>query len=556
MSPRRLSLLALLALLTVVGVLPARVSSQGSKAINVGDLRTWLTYIASDELEGRATFSAGLGLAAGYIQSHLQQWGAQPAGDGGTYLQTVRVQAVRATSRSSLTVRVGHETRTFKDGEGVTFPRHSGVSRTFSIDRVEFAGYGLEAPGAGHSDFRGKRVEGAAVVFLGATGPTAIDQQVYRRLLAGRGRYAIDQLRAASTIGPQGSSGASPRPARNAGAERTPPDFTTAQRLDLPVPPAVTVSDQVFEFLFSRAPARYQELKRKAEARETLPSFGLDQVSLTYNIDVDYAVVRTQLTHNIVAIVPGSDPVLKDSYVAFGAHYDHVGYADAEISADGSRRPGAPGRIAPGEASDRIWNGADDDGSGIVALMAMVRAAMEAPRPARSLLFVWHAGEERGLWGSRYFADHPSVPMDRIVAQLNVDMIGRNRDDKESEANTVYLVGSDRISSELHEISRLANQAFPQPLTLNYELNDPADLEQLYSRSDHYSYALKGIPVIFFTTGLHGDYHTNTDHVSKIEFEKLARVTRLVYETGLRLANRERPPVRDHLGPRAGKGAS
>ena len=135
-------------------------------------------------------------------------------------------------------------------------------------------------------------------------------------------------------------------------------------------------------------------------------------------------------------------------------------------------------------------------------------------------------------------------------------MIGRNRDDKASEANTVYLVGSDRVSSELHDISRAANRSLAQPLTLDYEMNDPADLEQIYFRSDHYSYALKGVPVIFFTTGLHPDYHANTDHVSKIEFEKLARVTRLVYETGLRLANREQAPAKDYLGPRAGKGAS
>ena len=111
--------------------------------------------------------------------------------------------------------------------------------------------------------------------------------------------------------------------------------------------------------------------------------------------------------------------------------------------------------MTPGETADRIWNGADDDGSGTVALMAIARArSPTGPRPKRSLLFVWHAGEERGLLGSRYFADYPTVPLERIVAQLNIDMIGRNRDDKPSEANTVYLVGSDRISSELHEISR------------------------------------------------------------------------------------------------------
>jgi Zn-dependent M28 family amino/carboxypeptidase len=206
------------------------------------------------------------------------------------------------------------------------------------------------------------------------------------------------------------------------------------------------------------------------------------------------------------------------------------------------------------QAGDRIWNGADDDGSGTTALMALAKAFALGPRPKRSLLFVWHAGEERGLLGSRYFADYPPVPIQAIVAQLNVDMIGRNRDDKASEANTVYLVGSDRISSELHEISREANRSLAAPLTLDYEMNDPADHEQVYYRSDHYSYASKGIPIIFFTTGLHPDYHANTDEVSKIEFGKLARVAQLIYETGARVGNLERPPARDNRGPRAGKG--
>jgi Zn-dependent M28 family amino/carboxypeptidase len=137
---------------------------------------------------------------------------------------------------------------------------------------------------------------------------------------------------------------------------------------------------------------------------------------------------------------------------------------------------------------------------------------------------------------------------------LNIDMIGRNRDDKADEANTVYLVGSDRISSELHALNREANAAMPKPLTLNYEFNDPSDLEQIYYRSDHYSYAAKGVPIIFFTTGLHPDYHANTDEVSKIEFPKMARITQMVYETAWRLANLDHAPVRDFKGPRAGKG--
>jgi Zn-dependent M28 family amino/carboxypeptidase len=187
-----------------------------------------------------------------------------------------------------------------------------------------------------------------------------------------------------------------------------------------------------------------------------------------------------------------------------------------------------------------------------VSVMAIARAFAEGPRPKRSVLVIWHAGEERGLYGSRYFADYPTIPLDRIVAQLNIDMVGRNRDNKPSESNTVYLVGSDRISTELHEINRAANEKLPRPLTLDYQFNDPGDPEQLYFRSDHYSYAAKGIPIIFFTTGLHPDYHANTDEVSKIEFEKLLHVTQMIYETGWRVAELDHAPVRDNKGARAG----
>lgn len=552
--------------------------SPGVAAISSQDLKEWLTYLASDELEGRAVYTAGFGLAGAYIEDHLRTWGARPAGDAGSFLQTVRVLGVKSTSHSSLTVTIGGESRTFKDGEGITFPKNAGGKRTLTVDDVEFAGYGLDAPGAGHMDFRGKDVHGKAVVWLGARGPKGLDASL-RRLLAGRGRYATEQLGAVASIGepvggfggrtggPAGQpaeagrgdqSGAGRQSGAPQGGGRGVPipaaDFTTVQRLDTLVPPAVTASDAFFEFLFSRAPVRYDELKRRAAAQDDLPSFKLEGVKLSFHVDTEYEVVRTQLTHNIVAVVEGSDPQLKNTYVAFGAHYDHVGYAEGEIvkTGDGLRRAGAVGRVTPGHEDDRIWNGADDDGSGTVALMALAKAFAQGPRPKRSLLFVWHAGEERGLLGSRYYADYPTIPLDRVVAQLNIDMVGRNRDDKASEANTVYLVGSDRISTELHQVSEAANAAFAKPMTLDYEFNDPSDPEQLYTRSDHYSYAAKGIPVIFFTTGLHPDYHANTDEVSRIDFDKLARVVRLVYETGDRVANLDHAPVRDQKGPRAG----
>jgi hypothetical protein len=527
----------------------------GRASITATELRDWLTYVASDELEGRAVYTEGLGLAAGYIQTHVQAWGLAPRGDDGAFLQTVRVQSIKTTSRSSVTVRVGKESRTFKDGEGIRFPKNAGTKRNVTVDRVEFAGYGVDAPGANYSDLAGKDYRGAIVIFVGNAGPKALEADNSRRLLSGRGRWLTEQMKVAAAIGPEPPrNDQASSPANGNAPARTPrPDFVTAQRLDQPIPPSLTAEDSLLQFLFSRAPVKYEDLKKKAEAREPLTGFRLDGVTVSVNIDADYEVIRTQLTQNVVAVVEGTDPELKGTYVAMGAHYDHVGYAETELTSD-SRRPSAPGRVTAGAENDRIWNGADDDGSGTVALMAIARAFAEGPRPKRSLLFVWHAGEERGLLGSRYYADHPTIPLDRVVAQLNIDMIGRNRDDKASEANTVYLVGSDRISTELHQVSLEANRALQQPMTLDYEMNDPADPETLYFRSDHYSYASKGIPIIFFTTGLHPDYHANTDEVSKIEFPKLTHIAQLVYETAWRLANLDHPPARDFKGPRAGKG--
>jgi Zn-dependent M28 family amino/carboxypeptidase len=278
-----------------------------------------------------------------------------------------------------------------------------------------------------------------------------------------------------------------------------------------------------------------------AEQQEDLPTFTLKGVAVTFDLDADYQVVNTRYTRNVIGVVEGSDPVLKDAYVAFGAHYDHLGAAQG---------------VLPAGQTDRIYNGADDDGSGTAALIGLARAFASAPsRTKRSEIFVWHAGEEEGLYGSRYFADHPVVPLDHIVAQLNIDMIGRNHDNLESESNTVYAVGADRISTELHNVLIDADESLPQPLNLDFRLNDPTDPQRIYYRSDHYSYAAKGIPIIFLTTFLHPDYHRVSDEVEKIDFDKMARIAGLVYETGRRLANLDHAPVRDFKGPRAGKGS-
>ena len=561
MFPRRFPqlLTILLSLSLLVNPLLAQKARKGT--VQVEDLKTWLTYLSSDELEGRATYSEGLGLAAAYLAQHLKEMGIKPGGDNGSYFQRVKVLGIKSTNHSTLTVEANGQTRTFKDGEGITFPRNVGGKRSFTVEQVEFMGYGLDAPQANHNDFAGKDVSGKAVIYLGAQGPKTVAQQ-FRRLLTGRARYATDQRKAVATIGPAfggggrgGGGGAPPAaaggPGRRAALEA--PDFSTVERLDRAIAANVTAQDEFFEFLFSTADVKYVELKDKATKQEPLPSFALKGVKLTFNLDAEYRTVRTQYTRNVIGIIEGSDPKLKDTFVTIGAHYDHVGYAEGEV-VNGNRQ-GAVGRVKAGATDDRIWNGADDDGSGTVTVLGIAKAFATGPKPKRSLAFIWHAGEERGLLGSRYNADYPAIPIEKTVANLNIDMIGRNRDDKPDEENSVYLVGSDRISTELHNLSITANAASARPLKLDYEMNDPSDLEQVYYRSDHYSYAAKGIPIIFYTTGLHADYHVNTDSVEKIGFDKMARIGQLVYETGRRVANLDHAPARDNKGPRVGKGS-
>ena len=561
---------ALLAVLLASGARAQQPSGSrgGINSINPGDLKEWLTYIASDELQGRATYTEGLGLAAGYIASHLQQWGVKPAGDHGTFLQTVKVQGVRTNSKASVTVEVNGQSRTFQDGEGITFSRQMGGKQTIAANDVMFAGYALQIPSASLDDYAEGSPKGRVVVYLGTQGPATLPAGSQRMLIA-RSRAAVEKG-AAAVISPAssfgGRAGAAPAPPATApaaaGRGQAPQpdngDFTAVQRYDAVVPPQLSARDEFFEFLFSGSDVKYAELKDKADKREPLPRFMLKGVKMTINVDADYQVVRTRRTNNVVGIVEGSDPKLKDTYVAFGAHYDHVGYREGAPPAGGGADPGGcTGQTRPTPApGDVISNGADDDGSGTVALMALAKAFATGPRPKRSLLFVWHAGEESGLLGSRYHVDYPVVPLDKIVAQLNIDMIGRNRCDDPAQGNTVFVVGSDRISTELHNVNEDANASLPKPLTMDYEMNDPADPQSIYTRSDHYSYALKGIPIIFYFTGLHKDYHFVTDEVSKIEFPKMARVTQLVYATGQKVANLEKPPARDNKGPRAGKGSS
>jgi Zn-dependent M28 family amino/carboxypeptidase len=238
-------------------------------------------------------------------------------------------------------------------------------------------------------------------------------------------------------------------------------------------------------------------------------------------LNVSLQQTRT-VTQNVAGILEGADPELRSEYVTFSAHYDHL-------------------KTGP---NGEIYHGADDDGSGTSAVLAIARA-MSLNRPKRSVLVIFHAGEELGLLGSEYNADFaPVVPLDKMVVDLNIDMIGRSKppgdndpaDDHLTDSNTVYVVGSNRISAELDRISAETDEEF-QKLKLDYYYNDPSNPERIYYRSDHWNYAKHGIPIIFYFSGTHADYHRPTDTIDKIDFHKMTEITKLIFETGWRIAN-------------------
>ncbi len=242
------------------------------------------------------------------------------------------------------------------------------------------------------------------------------------------------------------------------------------------------------------------------------------------------AKIERVYTQNVVAIIEGADAKLKTEFVAVGAHYDHVGVGTG--------------------SGDVIYNGADDDGSGTVAILALAEAAIQA-RPKRSLLFVWHAGEEKGLEGSSYFVDHPTIPLAQVTAQLNIDMIGRSKPVGDTNpankvltgANAIYVIGTQMMSTELGKLVHETNARYLK-LTYDPKYDSPTDPEQIFYRSDHFNYAKKGIPICFWFDGVHEDYHRPGDEVSKIDFEKMEKITRTVFLTAINVGNLpQRPKV-------------
>ncbi len=236
---------------------------------------------------------------------------------------------------------------------------------------------------------------------------------------------------------------------------------------------------------------------------------------------------------DVVGLLPGSDPKLKDEVLVISAHYDHIGV------------------LPEGTPGDRINNGADDDGSGTTAIMELARAFSrardEGHGPRRSILFLGNVGEEKGLLGSEYYTDHPTIPLANTIADLNIDMIGRIGADyigKPDSANNVYVIGSSMLSTDLHKANEKANTLYTH-LDLDYKYDDPNDPNSFYTRSDHYNFAKHGVPIIFYFNGVHKDYHQPGDEIGKINFPLLTKRAQLVFYTAWDLANADARPVVD-----------
>lgn len=481
-------------------------------AITPSRLRAHLELVADDLMEGRDTPSRGLDITALYISTQLKLWGVKPAGDNGTYFQHIALGAAVADATRTTCKIAGHDLKFGDDfvATGATGKFHG---------KMVFVGQGWMIKSENIDPYKGMDVKGKVIVVAGG------NPRGFRQLMR-NGKSGVDYLSPDDAVTKLGATGV----------------VRVASDVDLVSWDRMTGKTPSRASMQARSGGVPTVVVKPESMSKVLGDDGAKLVAsstpqpgpfeLTAEADADVVMNPPALhTQNVVAVIPGTDPVLSKEYVAFGAHMDHIGISNNGV--------------------DRINNGADDDGSGTVSILEIAHAFAVGPKPKRSMLFVWHCGEEKGLWGSQYFTNNPTVPLDKVVAQLNIDMIGRSKapgdTDPEDRMLTgpdeIYVVGSKRMSDDLYNASVAANNDLYK-LKYNYHYDEPNDPESIFTRSDHYNYAVKGIPIIFWFDGVHVDYHRPGDEVSKIDFEKMAKVARTVYGLGYRLGNdANRPKV-------------
>ncbi len=560
LGPLRVALVALPATLAAQQptTLPLKHAAKPTTAaISAADLMTRLYIFADDSMQGRETGTAGHLKSTAYIASELKRLGIQPGGDEGSYFQDVPM--IRRAFDPASTITVGGTT--LRGGTDFIAASRGAIPSLNGVG-VVFGGTAGDTTALPSHD----QIAGKIVILKAAPGGGGFGG----RPGGGGGRGGAG-LRAFADAAAIATVTEAISPAALTAA-------THPREGDVMMKPAGAAGP---------APGAPLTLTITRAAAETLLGTTLDAATSGQAGKAVQANIRFRddpaPARNVVAIIRGSDPKLRGEWVALGAHNDHVGVGTQAVDHDSlhaynAARFAIRGMVSRGQQAtpeqdaavaairlnldsmraarpvrlDSIRNGADDDGSGSVTLLELAEAFQKsAVKPKRSLVFVWHVGEEKGLLGSRWYADHPTVPRDSVVAQLNMDMIGRGDavDLPVGSPTYVQLVGSRRLSTELGDIVEAVNKTEKMPSTFDYQFDANGHPENIYCRSDHYNYARYGIPVVFFTTGLHGDYHQVTDEPQYIDYAHMARIGQLVFDVATKVANLDHRIVVDTEKP-------
>ena len=522
--------------------------------ITAGDLMTRLYKFADDSMMGRAVGTPYNDMGTAYIESEVRRLGLQPGGDNGTYFQ--KLPLYTRLLDSSSTVTVGEAT--FKAGTDFTASA-DGFVRPFSSAPVVFVGAWVDTT----TNIPLDSARGKILVFVPGGVPPGTDigkfvaSNGYQQWLAMRAEAAANVV----VLG----------------------EILTPQALRAAFGSTGTV------FLQDTVPMTLNVTKAMAEAMLGVPAASWSNRLTGKSVTASVRFTETSKPgRNVVAILPGTDQKLKGQYVAIGAHNDHIQPRQQPVDhdslraymqvvrpqgADSPNRPPTPEeqqrvraildslRAISAPRLDSINNGADDDGSGSMTVLEIAEQFAKGPqKPKRSILFVWHTGEERGLWGASYFTAHPTVPRDSIVGQLNMDMVGRGGandvtgEDLEQKLlmggeGYVQLIGSRRLSTEMGDLLEAVNNEKKLGLRFDYAMDANGHQQNIYCRSDHYEYAKFGIPITFISTGGHADYHQVTDEPQYIEYPHMALVAKFVFASAMRIANLDHRLVVDKPKP-------
>jgi hypothetical protein len=462
------------------------------ESITTADVAHRIGVLAHDSMRGRDTPSPELELAAAYIAAEFGRFGLTPGGDDGSFIQRYAVRTVRPDVAKSA-IQVEGETAWHV---GTDVVRWSGFTSPKGVDGPAVVVSGVpQTP----DQFAQLDLEGAVAIWVV---PMALGGEVTQQHF--QMYMALERLGPAAMI-------LVTRPSNEAFQQRLRSSMRREQRFGSdPEMPTVEVLDVTIGGMLSRHGFDLREVRGAADA--PLQATPLPDLNLT--VTLAETVLQEVEAPNTVGILRGSDPDLANEYIVFSAHMDH----------DGVGRP---------VAGDSIYNGADDNASGTVAIVELAEAfALMDPAPRRSIIFLTVSGEEKGLWGSAYFANSPPVPIEQIVANVNADMVGRNWSD------TISVIGKEHsdLGATLHRV------ADEHPELNMTPVDDLWPTENFYFRSDHIHFARRGVPILFFFNGTHEDYHRPSDEPEKIDAEKESRIVKLMFYLGLEVANADERP--------------